>query len=94
MENIEEQINSIKQVLNGELDGVNKQFQELKQYNEQLHKIEDKTNDMQMGGVKISELTQSMGMLTKFLEGAFVEVNKSVQNINSSLDKTEEEVKK
>ena len=88
------ELEEIQKILNIKLDESKDHWNELQKYNEQLGKIKDTTGDMQLGGVKISELNDSMGKLSKFLEGAFGEVNKSVKDINESLNKQKEELKK
>ena len=82
---MERELNEIQKILNGALDDTKKNWGELKTYSKQLQQIEDKTNDIQMGGIKMSELNKSMEVLTQFLEGAFKEVNNSVQNLSTEI---------
>lgn len=88
------ELNEIQSILNKTLEETKNNWKELQTYTNQLQKIEDKTNDVQMGGIKISELNNSMGVLTKFLEGAFQEVNKSVQNLHNEIEDNKKNINK
>jgi regulator of sigma D len=91
---MERELNEIQSILNKTLNETKTHWSDLKSYTSQLQKIEDKTDNVEMGGIKISELNESMSTLTKFLEGAFQEVNKSVQNLNTELEESKKNINK
>jgi citrate synthase len=81
------QIDTLKKLLNKKLDEANEGIEKIHTFNNQLHKLDQKTNDMELGGVKIKDINKSIINLTKFLGGAFEEINKSVDKINKNLNK-------
>jgi hypothetical protein len=84
------ELDEIQDILHSTLEKTKDNWKELKQYTNQLKTVEKQTNDIEMGGIKISSLNDSLVTLTGFLEGAFQEVNKSVHDISKEINETKE----
>lgn len=86
-----DQLDEIQKQLNKTLDDTKKDWSDYKKHSKQLQELENQNENLEMGGIKIKELNNSLGTITKFLDGAFKEVNESVNNINFDIDKTKKE---
>jgi uncharacterized protein YhaN len=91
---IEDQLNQVQKTLNDTMNETKKYWKEYTTYNKQLQKMQEQTDNREMGGIKISELTESMGKITQFLEGAFEEVGKSVNTLTDDLENCKQEAVK
>jgi hypothetical protein len=90
---LEDNINEIQKLLNNSLNDTKKSWAELQKNTSHLKAIQEKAGDMQLGGIKISELNDSLLKMTKFLEGAFGEVTKSLENIGETTEAVKTENK-
>ena len=93
MSELEEQLDYLKKSLNDTLDNTKTEWKKLNKHTEQLKQLES-VDDIQMGGVKMSELTKGVESMSKFLEGSFNEIFKSMGDITDSLDNQKEDIKK
>lgn len=92
--NIDDQLEAIQRQLNSTFDDAKHDWNEFQKYNDQLKTIEEQNDNMELGGVKIKDLNKSLGNLTTFLGGAFNEINKSVHDMNNSIEETKKELHK
>lgn len=77
-----EDLDYIKQELNESLDRAKNEFNQLKSYQKHLNNFSNKS----FNGKNTNDLSQALSVITSFMEGAFDEVNKSIINVNKSLN--------